>query len=191
MVETRASCASTNWWITRRSLFKRSSILWLALLLLQRCFQTCSWCKWFSFYSLLYFSLLNFIDPALIYVHGRFGASLICMRNSEGSVGDRRQQGSQWQQMAQEARKLCLRFTNTCSHFCSRSYHQPERQPRRGVLTSQAATQWGAAPAWHLELRGFGFSSGHSFIAGWGAERFPPMQRRHQPVTRECFNTVV
>lgn len=131
--------------------------------LLLRCFQTCSWWKLFSFGSLLYFLLLNFIAPAVIYVHGRFGASLISL---ERKVWETRQGGSQWQH--REAKWSFLSFTNVCSHFCSGSY-QPEQQPRTRLLTPQSHGE--RYSSWLTpKLRHFGFNPGHLFIDLWEAQ---------------------
>lgn len=79
-----------------------------------------------------------------------------------------------------------LSFTNTCSHFCSWSC-QPQGRPRARLLTPQSPWR-GAVPGWHPKqtvwLQSWTFI--HRLVggsAGWGAERFPPMQRQYQPVT--------
>lgn len=129
---------------------------------LQRHFQTCCWWKSCSFYSLLYFLLLNFIDPALIYMHGRFGASLICMSKSEESVGDRQWHSSVTAHGTEGQNYLA----QVLQIYVVISIH--EHISQKGSCGEDwltfAATTLGAAPGWHPELRQFGFNSGHWFI---------------------------
>lgn len=95
-------------------------------------------------------------------MHGRFGASLTCMRNREQSGGDRRRRGSRWR-IHPKANWSCLSFPDTQTFlFTELSARRADRE--REDCLPLAARRRVAAPGWHQKLRQFGFNSGHLLI---------------------------
>lgn len=116
-------------------------------------------------------------------MHSGFGASLICMRNGEGSVGARRHRDSQWQHMGYEGKIILPEFYKYVQPFLLAEL--PPRKAAEEDALALVAMQRGAARGWHCWMTAtkmFGFFSGHLVTenvggsAGRGSQRLPPLK---------------
>lgn len=108
-----------------------------------------------SHFGAWYFLLLNFLAPALVYVHGRFGASLI------SSAREAQQWWSQWAHKLSEFYKYLQSFL---------LMELPATGEAKGKTAHPSEPLERCSSGWHPKLRWSGFNPGHLFIDSWEAQ---------------------